>query len=369
MRMTVRARPLAWMSGLLLAIVLACFVFESRAQAQATTPHTVKVGVYVSPPFVMKDGDAYSGMAIDLWEATADKLRVTTEYQEFKNYADLIRSVASGTVDAAVTNLSITAERAAVIDFTHPWFDAGLRVMIPADDGTGFWEVFYGLGDAGHLQTYAWIVLIILATTTALTLFDRRFDMDFPRRWRDGIAESFFHVMSIATSGKSARKNLFGWTGRIWQGLWMVCGVAVIAYITSSITSVMTAANLTNQINSVADLQGKIVGVRAGSVAEQYMQSAYVGTMPFNQMADAIDALINGEISAIVGDAPVLEYFAHSNPRLALNVVGNTFRPDKYGFAFNSGSALTKPASVAIIAMHESGETEKLRSKYFGFRP
>ena len=368
MMMRMRARPLAWVSGILLSIALACCVFESRAQAQAA-PQTVKVGVYVSPPFVMKDADTYSGMAIDLWEATADKLRVTTEYQEFKNYADLIRSVASGSLDAAVTNLSITAERATVIDFTHPWFDAGLRVMIPADDGTSFWEVFYGLGDAGHLQTYVWIVLMVLATTAALTLFDRKFDADFPKRWRDGIAESFYHVMSITTSGKSTRKNLFGWTGRIWQGLWMVCGVAVIAYITSSITSVMTVANVTNQISSVADLQGKIVGVRAGGVAEEYMRSVNVTTLPYNHMADAIDALLNGEISAIVGDAPVLEYFAHSNPKLALNVVGNTFRPDKYGFAFSIGSPLTKPASVAIIATQESGQTEILRKKYFGFSP
>src|SRR5690606_28222947 len=103
-----RARSLAWVSGLLLLIAQACLLCQGPAYAQTTAPQSVKVGIYVSPPFVMKDGDAYSGMAIDLWEATADKLHVTTQYQEFKNYADLIRSVASGAVDAAVTNLSIT---------------------------------------------------------------------------------------------------------------------------------------------------------------------------------------------------------------------------------------------------------------------
>jgi polar amino acid transport system substrate-binding protein len=48
-----------------------------------------------------------------------------------------------------------------------------------------------------------------------MTIFDRHFDESFPKRWREGLAESFHHVVSIATSGKTSRKNLFGWLGRI----------------------------------------------------------------------------------------------------------------------------------------------------------
>ncbi|MGH6860969.1 MAG: transporter substrate-binding domain-containing protein, partial [Phyllobacterium sp.] len=121
--------------------------------------------------------------------------------------------------------------------------------------------------------------------------------------------------------------------------------------------------------NNVADLQDKLVGVRAGSLAETYMNASSASTKPFNHITDATDALANGEISAIVGDNPVLEYFAHTHPDMNLEVVGNTFQPDKYGFAFRTGSPLTKPASVAIIGAYESGEIEKFRSRYFGFKP
>lgn len=357
-----------WVSRLLLLLAVVSLACVSRVDAQGV-PQTVKVGVYVSPPFVVKQGDDYSGMAFELWSKIAAELKVVPEYHEFENYRDLVQAVASGSIDAAVTNLSITADRAKKVDFTHPWFDAGLRVMVKSDDGTSFWEVVEKLNDAGHLGTYAWIVSVILAATALMTLFDRTFDVDFPKKWREGFAESFYHVMSIATSGKSGRKNLFGWTGRIWQGFWMVCGVAVIAYITSSITSVMTAATITNQIHSVADLQGKTVGVRTGSVSEEYMRSSFAETVPFDHMADAVNALVDDEVAAIVGDAPVLEYFAHSHPELAVKVIGNTFRPDKYGFAFSAGSALRKPASLAIIAAQESGAAEQLRSKYFGLEP
>lgn len=87
---------------------------------------------------------------------------------------------------------------------------------------------------------------LTLVAKAIVTLFGRRFDPDFPKRWRDGTAESFYQVMCMATSGKSSHKNLFGWIGRIWQALWMAVGVAIIAYVTSSIESVMTASHIEN---------------------------------------------------------------------------------------------------------------------------
>ena len=353
----------------LASLFLAFFPSSLLAQDAVTTPQVMKVGVYVSPPFVIAEGNSYTGMAVELWERIALRVGVVPEYQEFENYAALVAAVADGTVEAGVTNLTVTERRAQLLDFTHPWFDAGLRVMVHSNPQSTLGDIVTGLGDAGHLANYAWLAFVILLATIGLTLFDRRFDPDFPSRWREGLAESLYHVMSLATSGRTSRKNLFGWIGRIWQAVWMVIGIAIIAYITSSITSVMTASHLNNQISSVADLQGKIIGVRAGSVAEDYMNATFVNTMPFNHIEEATQALLNGEISAIVGDKPVLEYYAHTHPDLPLDVVGNTFHPDKYAFAFKPGSPFRKPVSVAIIALEENGEIEKLRTEYFGQQP
>src|SRR5690606_3374642 len=118
----------------------------------------------------------------------------------------------SSEIDVAVTNLTITRARAEIISFTQPWYDAGLRIMVPDRGGTnGFWDVIEGLRDAGHLRAYAWLLFVIVLATIGFTIFDRKFDPDFPKRWREGVAESFYHVMSIATSGRTSRKNLFGW--------------------------------------------------------------------------------------------------------------------------------------------------------------
>ena len=354
--------------------ILALLLIAGRTDAQpapqgAPTPQVIKVGVYVSPPFVIKGDNGYSGMAIELWQKAVADLGVVSQYQEFPNTVDLMDAVENGKVQAAVTNLGIIKARAQVADFTQPWFDSGLRVMVHSDARSSFMALIDGLRDAGHLANFAWIAAIMLLATALMTLFDRKMDAEFPQRWREGLAENFYHVISLATKGEASRKNLLGWAGRIGEAMWLLCSVAVIAYVASSITSVMTASHLSNQINSVADLQGRIVGVRVGSVAEDYLQTFKVRRRLFNHFDEAADALVKREIAAVIDDNSVLEYFTHTHPHQPLDVVGNTFRTEKYGFAFTAGSPLAKPVSLRIIGLQESGEVEKLRARYFGFKP
>jgi polar amino acid transport system substrate-binding protein len=356
-------------STLLFALtILGCLTASDLRAQDSHDPQAVKVGLYLSPPFVMQDDGRYTGMAIELWEAIAADLDLLSEYEVLPTIRALVDATSAGDLDVAITNLTITEGRAERIDFTHPWYDAGLRILINEDRGTGFWDVVTGLRESGYLRAYVWLVFVIVVATILLTLFDRRFDENFPQRWRDGIAESFFSVMSIATSGRAARKNLFGWVGRIWQALWLVCGVAVLAYVTSTVTSVMTTLSLTNQIHSLADLPGKTVGVFTGSVAEEFAQDSALRWRSFDHIDEAVSALLGGRIAAIVGDAPVLEYYAHSHPDVPVAVVGRIFEPDKYGFGLPRADDLTRPLSVELIGAYESGLLEELRAKYFGDR-
>lgn len=356
-------------SGFLAILIFCSGVGSINAQDVETGAgrESLTVGVYLHPPFVMEDNGNFHGMAIDLWEWLADQFDFETEYVELGNVGALVDAAAAGEIDVAVTNMTVTRDRVERIDFTHPWFDAGQRIMISEDGRGGFGDVIAGLQESGHLRAYAWIALVIVVATLLITLFDRRFDKDFPRRWRDGIAESFYTVMSVATSGKSpSRKNLFGWAGRMWQGLWLICGIAVLAYLTSSVTSVMTTLSLSSQINSVADLPGRPIGVQPGSVSEDYARAAGLNMRPFEHIEDAVEALTAGRIDAIVGDAPVLEYYAHTNADQPVTVVGPIFAPDKYAFGLVHQSELTRPFNVELIGAHETGLIEDIRTRYFG---
>lgn len=239
--------------------------------------------------------------------------------------------------------------------------------MVSSDKGAGFQSVVKGLAQAGFITAYAWIVFVVLFATVLLTLFDRRFDQSFPARWRDGVAESFYTVMSIVTSGRApARKNLFGWLGRVWQALWLVCGVGILAFVTSSVTSVMTTLAISSQINSVDDLNGRAVGVLVGTVEEDYARKQGLSMRSYASLDEAAAALGNGDVVAVIADAPVLEYYVYSNPGLPVNVVGRLFERDKYGFALPLQSPLSREVTLAVLGAVDEGKVDEFKTKYLG---
>jgi polar amino acid transport system substrate-binding protein len=138
----------------------------------------------------------------------------------------------------------------------------------------------------------------------------------------------------------------------------LVVGVGAIAYITSSVTSVMTAVSIERGIHSLTDLPGKTVGVFTGSVAEDYVTELGIASRSYPDIDAAAEAMKAGNIDAIVGDAPILEHFAHNKPQENVAVVGNIFHPDKYGFAFPHNSELTRPVTLQILQLIETAPSK-----------
>ncbi|HWJ75615.1 MAG TPA: transporter substrate-binding domain-containing protein [Kaistia sp.] len=327
----------------------------------------IRVGVHLSAPFVMKRGNKYTGMAIDLWESLAGQLQRTYAYQEFPTVGALIKAAHDDQIDIAVSNITVNESRARRIDFTQPWFDAGLRIMINERSHASVVDVIGELRDAGFLTAYARIGLVLLIATVLMTFFDRHFDAAFPKRWRDGFGESFYTVMQIATTGKpAARKNLFGWIGRVWQGIWLMAGVAVIAYVTSSVTTVMATLSAANQIRNIGDLEGHTIGVIKDTVSDDFVREQGLRNIAFLTFDEAIAALQSGDVDAIIEDGPVLQYYMYTHPRADVRLVGPRFEPSKYAFGTPQNSVLRRPVTIELLSSEEHDEIDKLRVKYFG---
>ncbi|WP_210203643.1 transporter substrate-binding domain-containing protein [Breoghania corrubedonensis] len=361
-----------WIAGFLFNLALVSVAAAQATDAAAPPPaqqQPVTVGYHVSPPFVMVDSDgAPRGMAIDLWNEIAQGLGYTSTFVAYPTIGGMLAAVETGDIDVAASNLSITEERAAVVDFTQPWFDGGLRVMIDESGTTTPGDIWSGLRDAGYLKSYGLIILLIVVATLGLTLFDRRFDQNFPKRWRDGVAESFYSIMLVVTKGTlPGRSRLFGWVGRIFSAFWLVIGIATFAYVTSSVTSVMTSLAIEGSIRGPDDLGGHTIGVLSGSIGERAMRDEFIDIRRFDNIEAAVQGLRDNDVDAVVADGPVLEYYKQQHPDLGLDVVGRIFRPDKYGFAMPyTDTSRMVPVTVKLLALKEDGVLDKLESTYFG---
>ena len=335
-------------------LILFFSISNSTCQTVIENKNSISVGLYQSPPFVITDGAKPSGLAIELWEEMAKRQNLDYKYREYSSFGDLVDAVENGEIRIALSNITISKKRAQRVDFTQPWYDAGLRIMISESNGATTSEIFQGLWDAGHIKAYLWLIGVIISFTIGLTVFDRKFDKDFPKRWREGLADSFYTVMSVATSGSLKRKNLFGWRGKVFSAFWLVIGIIILAYLTSSITSVMTTLSLSNEINSLDDLKDKQVGVIYESASEDFVVENGYTYKNYKSLENAVEGLTKNEISAIIGDAPVLEYYAFKSSNKEVKVVGKLFEPDKYGFAVKANDSIEKQLTIEILHAKEN---------------
>ncbi|MFM9098400.1 MAG: substrate-binding periplasmic protein [Phycisphaerales bacterium] len=355
---------------MLLGVVLAA-VATAPAAAQSDVPsRTVKVAAFVDPPFTMQESSGrWDGFAAVTLQGAAIPARLVLEFHPCSSLEELFAEVESGAADIGLGNTVVTGERLSRVAFTQPILDGGLRVMVPSEHSNSIARLWEGLVSDGHVRVVAWGAAITVALSLVVVAILRRFDPGFTPHLRDGVAESFYHVVSVTMTGKTSYQGnvAAGWIGRVVAALWLVFGVASVAYLTSSLTSVMTANTLHGRIHGPADLRGRTVGVLKGSFGERYCAQQGMGVRAFGSVQEAADATVAGEVDAVVADAQSLEYFDTTHPSVAVKVVGETFEKRHYAFAVHPGDDdLLRRLNVGILSLREDGALDRVRGHWFG---
>ena len=335
------------------------------------TPRAIKVGVLNTEPFAIPDtAMKWTGYAVVMFEASSIHARVVSEFREYASADALIDAVASGEVDAGVGNTLVTSDRLERVDFSQPFLDAGLRVMVSSEKSGSFSRLIDGLVEGGHARLLAWGIVGALGLTVGVSLLLRRYDRAFTPHLHEGLAESFHHVVSVAVTGKTSYKGgvVPPWIGRIIAAIWLLFGLATVAYLTSTVTSVMTVDVLHRQINGPKDLRGKTIGIAAESGGDTYCSEQKLDIVKFGKLADAVQAMLEHRVDAVVGDASILEYYDLKHPDVQVNVVGELFQRRHFGFSFHrDGTNLREKFDIAILALRENGTLDQIRQRWFGY--
>jgi glutamine transport system substrate-binding protein len=116
----------------LVALMIAALVLLMGGAAHA---ETLRVGVdtaFVPFEFKGKDGK-YTGFDVDLWDAIAK--RAGLDYKLIPmDFNGLIPGLTTGNLDVAIAAIFIKSSREKAIDFSHPYFRAGLKVMVRSEN-------------------------------------------------------------------------------------------------------------------------------------------------------------------------------------------------------------------------------------------
>jgi len=99
--------------------------------AETTDDNVLSVGTEPAfPPFesVGDDGEL-EGFDIDLMNAIGEKAGKTIEFNSLP-FDGLIPALQGDSIDAAISGMTITEERAQTVDFSDPYFKAGLAIAV-----------------------------------------------------------------------------------------------------------------------------------------------------------------------------------------------------------------------------------------------
>ena len=138
-------------------------------------PQPIRVVAKPVKPFVFEEDGRLKGYSIDLWNRIADDMDRRFEVQMVQTIPNLITGLRKEQADVGVGAISITDERETLLDFSHPFFESGLQVLVRSE-----MEPTYALRAFGQLLSGPLLkaVLIILGAvflvSNILWWFERR---------------------------------------------------------------------------------------------------------------------------------------------------------------------------------------------------
>jgi polar amino acid transport system substrate-binding protein len=338
------------------------------AGAEDSQAKALRVAVKPIAPFVLKQGKDLTGFSIDLWNALAQSLKVDTAWVEVTTVGDQLQAVKSGKADVAIAAITITKERENDVDFTQPYFDSGLQIMVHAQGGNHLLDVFDSMPwrTIGTLLGAFFAIMFVMANV--LWIIERQTSKHFQKGYLKGMGEGLWGVALIVATGEHGDRE----TPRVVKRLivffmWLV-GIVLVAQLTAAVTSTQTVDRLNSKIRGPTDLAGKKIATVGGTAAADYLTEQGLLYVNVASAEEGCDLVFQGDVQAMVFDAPTLQYLAAKRGNGVLRVVGPIFASQKYGIAVADGSPLRKRINGALLAMYEDGRYRALYNKWFSQR-
>jgi len=113
---------------------------------------------------------------------------------------------------------------------------------------------------------------------------------------------------------------------------------------TANLAAVLTVNQISSQIKSINDLRGKSVqtnSIYMPRLRTQYgiLASELIYDGP-QDLADAMNLVIKGDLSALITDAPMIEWLLSQQQGCTVRMLPDVIEPFSYGIAFRVGTSI-----------------------------
>jgi len=350
-----------------LRLLASLILFLPALLAAQSTSDPIRVGITEVPPFVMQSNSGdWEGISVDLWRQVAENTGREYEWVPLP-FNDLLAQVRAGELDVAVGALTMTAEREAAFDFTHPFYQTGLSIAVPPASEQGLMASLLSLLSWEFLSVVLSLAALLLGVGFVLWLFERRQNPEqFGGTAPQGIGSGFWWAAVTMTTVGYGDKAPVSLTGRIVALVWMFAGLIMVASFTAAITSSLTVNNLRTQIQGPDDLIRANVATVSNTASEQYLQEQRIRHQQYPDLTSAMESVASGETDAVVYDRPLLQYRNLQMGANRLTLLPGIFQKQLYALALPAGSPLREPVSEQILNVTETDAWQDTVMKYLG---
>ncbi|CAK9325237.1 unnamed protein product [Citrullus colocynthis] len=344
-----------------------------RGWAIPTDARPMRIGVPTSPMFkqyVNVEGDqignnlSFNGLAIDLFKATIDKLCFPLPHEFYAyngTYDDLVKQIYLKEFDAAVGDIAIVSTRYEHAEFTHPYSEAGLVMIVPTTNNRSNRALLF----TKPFTLTMWIVISVVNIYNGFVVwFIERNHGPEPEgsmfsQAGTMLCSSFTTLFSL--HGNRLHSNL----SRMTMVVWLFVALVITQIYTANLTSMLTIQKLEPSISNIETLQrmNAFVGCGRGSFVKGYLETVLhfptVTIKNYSTPDGLADALRNQEIAATFLEVPFAKLFLAKFCKEFM-ISGPTYKVGGFGFAFPRGSLLLQYVNQALLKVSETGKYREL---------
>lgn len=320
-----------------------------------------------------KDG-TWRGIGVDLWSQIAQKEGLAYRMQPYESIQQLLESTKRDDIDIGVECINISPERINTYRFSLPFQEDGQAVMTPADR-FGIFMAFSRVGtDKGLIYLLCGLVATTVILSASIWVLEKQPEAD-SQSLRNRL-RGFTRVYTVLATGSGAHNLTATSRGKalilIAYIIRRLSNAALVGLLTVSIAKEIQDVNKGN-IKTLADLCGKKVGIKPGTVSQRLVQNINseicldkISEVELKEISDTASMLANRSSDAILADELQIRYsLAHVNGNSRNRVSIKEINPEMQAFAFSQSLSrdISERINMSISKMMRNGVVKELRMK------
>lgn len=340
--------------------MLLMFLTASSCFWNEVNNEKLKVIIKNVEPFVFENNKWFS---IDLLNNITKKLWKEYEITKVSSVGEIIDWV-NKNQDIWIAAITVNAERMEKVSFSLPMYSSGLQIM------TGNNNKSYVSKDLIYsILSMVWFLLFCIVVLAHLIWVVERnrnpwfhksykkWIVDWIRFWSTSLYFGFWNKWELEPITRR-------W--RIITTFWVIFLIFMIAYFTSTVTSQLTVSQINWAINSINDLPWKKVATVKSTTSSKFLKTEWIEYIWYSNINEAIKDLESWKITALVYDAPVLQYYVKNKWKGKVKIVWKVFKKEDYWIAVDpKNRELLDKINIELQKIKENGEYELLYNKYF----